>query len=274
MYQKAQGPKVTPSNYFSKENRIHYMGVSQFKSFLECEAAGLAQVRGEYSPFKPDAMVFGSAVHSWNQHGNLYSFKQEHPELYKKDGNMYAEYAGSKSSSGIQDCIDALKDDELCTIALEGEKEVIMTAELFGVPWKIMIDSYNPSHGMFSDLKTMKSLYDRFWSKENGCYVNFVENYGYDIQMAVYSEVERLAAGRDERLDPHIVAVTKELPPDKAILKGFLPIVDKMLSYVQIHLPRVMDVKEGRAEPIPCNKCAYCRSVKKAQIIDYHELLV
>jgi len=267
-------PQVTANNYFSTDNSKFYMGVSQFKSFMECEAAALAQVNGVYSPFKPDAMIFGSAVHAWNQYGDLSVFKAQHPEMYKKDGTMYAKYAGGSSSSGIEECIEAMECDDLMMTALEGEKEVIMTAELFGTPWKIMIDSYNPKYGMFSDLKTMKSLYDRFWSQENGCYVNFVEHYGYDVQMSVYAEIERINAKRIERLDPHIVVITKESPPDKAVLKGFTPIIDERLAYVQIHLPRILDVKSGKVEPEHCGRCEYCRGVKKASIIDYHELLV
>ena len=259
--------ELNKSNYFSVEASKEYMGVTQFKSFLQCEAAAMAQINGEYSPFKADALLFGSAVHAWNE-GCLAEFKQNNPTLYKKDGTIYAKY------EGIQECIEALINDSLCTLALEGQKEVIMSAELFGVPWKIMIDSYNPEHGMFSDLKTMKGMYDRFWSKEDNCYVNFIENYGYDIQMSVYSEIERLATGRAERLDPHIVVVTKESPPDKAILKGFLPVVDTMLTYVETKMERIKEVKYGGAEPTRCGRCEYCRGTKTAEIMDYHELLV
>jgi predicted nucleic-acid-binding Zn-ribbon protein len=262
---------LTKDNYFSREANEIYMSVSQFKSFVPelggCEAAAMAKIKGEWDPEEKDALLFGKAVHAWND-GALAEFKRNHPDLYKKDGTVYAKFAG------IEDCIEALKNDPVCMVALEGEKERIFTAHMFGVPWKIMIDSYNPNHGMFSDLKVMKSLYDRYWSKAAGCYVNFVEYYGYDIQMAVYTEVERLATGRAERLDPHIVPVTKETPPDKIVLKGFLPVVDKHLAYVGGKMPRIIDVKYNGAEPIMCGRCEYCRGKKKASIMDYHELLV
>jgi len=258
--------KLSKDNYFSTEANKEFMSVSQFKSFLSCELAALAQINGEYDGFSSDSMLFGRAVHAWNE-GSLKEFKQNNPELYKKDGTLYAKYAG------IQDCIETLESDEVCMMALEGEKEVVFTAEMFGTPWKIMIDSYNPDYGMFTDLKVMKSLHDKFWSSENGYYVNFVEHYGYDMQMAVYSEVERIASGREERLEPHIVVVTKESPPDKAVLKGFLDRADIMLAQVAIEMPHILAVKSGEAEPVGCGKCEYCRSVKKAQIIDYRELI-
>lgn len=85
--------------------------------------------------------------------------------------------------------IETLKDDGLCMFALEGEKEVIITAELFGTHWKSKLDVYNPINGRFVDLKTVKSIYDKVWTDEYG-YCSFVEAYGYTIQMAVYAELE------------------------------------------------------------------------------------
>ena len=42
-------------NYFSFENNLTYMGVSQFKSFMNCEAMALAEINGEYQREKSTA---------------------------------------------------------------------------------------------------------------------------------------------------------------------------------------------------------------------------
>ena len=39
---------LTNENYFSKENQLKYMGVSQFKAFEKCPAAAYAEVMGQY----------------------------------------------------------------------------------------------------------------------------------------------------------------------------------------------------------------------------------
>ena len=39
---------LTEENYFSAENNRKYLGSSQFKSFLRCESAALAELNGEY----------------------------------------------------------------------------------------------------------------------------------------------------------------------------------------------------------------------------------
>lgn len=39
---------LTSENYFSAENNMKYMGSSQFKSFMKCEAGTMAELKGEY----------------------------------------------------------------------------------------------------------------------------------------------------------------------------------------------------------------------------------
>jgi hypothetical protein len=84
-----------------------------------------------------------------------------------------------------------------------GKKQIILTAELFGTQWKIKIDSYHPDK--IVDLKVMRSM-ERVMGQ------SFVEHWGYDLQMAIYSAVE----GRE--LATYLAVVTKQDPPDKEII--------------------------------------------------------
>ncbi len=258
--------QLTAENYHSPEVNKEYMSVSMFKMFDACEASAMAKLRGEYNPFQADALLFGQAVHHWNQYGEIDTFIDQHPEMYStRTKSIYAKF------EGIHDCIQALKTDKVCTMALQGQKEVIFTASMFGTPWKIMIDAYNPDYGMFSDLKTMKDIDSKYWDGKR--YVSFVEHYGYDIQMSVYAEVERLATGRLERLEPHIVVVTKQSPPRKKILTGFLQTADEMLIYVEDRMQRILQVKAGQLAPSNCGKCDWCAGQMEAEIVDYREII-
>ena len=58
-------PVVTAENYFSPEMNMAYMGATQFKKFSSCEAAALAEVRGEYAPAASTAMLTGSYVDAY-----------------------------------------------------------------------------------------------------------------------------------------------------------------------------------------------------------------
>lgn len=42
-------PVVTAENYYSPEMNMAYMGSTQFKAFEKCEAAALAELKGEYT---------------------------------------------------------------------------------------------------------------------------------------------------------------------------------------------------------------------------------
>ncbi len=169
--------------------------------------------------------------------------------------------------------IQTLAEDPLIEKVREGQKEVIMIGDLFGTPWKIMIDIYNPSKGVFVDLKTTREISKKYWNEELRVKQNFVEFYDYLLQMSVYAEVERLNRGSDDYLQPHIIAVSKEEIPDKAvILVGTEFIKDKLLE-VETLLPRLIKVKTGQEEPTRCEHCDYCRSTKKIErILHYTEL--
>jgi len=263
--------KLTSENYFSDEANKKYMSVSQFKAFMKCEAAAKAQIDGEYSPFNPDAFLFGSLLHAWNE-GKMEEFIEKHPELYSSrgatKGQLKAEY------QLINKMIKKIENDRVFKFALEGQKEKIFTAELFGVEWKIMIDNYNPEKGYFSDLKTMKSLYEKFWNGSK--YVTFVEHYSYDLQIVIYAEIEKIAYGADDRniLTPYLAVITKEDPPDSMVINGFLKYREEILDYVKSNITRIKAVKEGIIRPTACGKCAYCRGKKETKIVNFDMLKV
>ena len=82
---------LTNENYFSPENQMKYMGVSQFKSFEKCEAAALAEVTGNYERERTTALLVGSYVDAHFE-GTLDIFKAKNPEVFTKKGELRSEY--------------------------------------------------------------------------------------------------------------------------------------------------------------------------------------
>jgi hypothetical protein len=82
---------VNRFNYFTENNNRKYCGSSQFKAFLKCPAQALAELNGEWKREESVALLVGSYVDSWFE-GTLDTFKAEHPEVFKKDGTLKAEY--------------------------------------------------------------------------------------------------------------------------------------------------------------------------------------
>ena len=259
---------LTRANYHSVEANQIYCSKSQHDGFNTCEAATIGRLAGEWVDDKPIAFLVGSYVHAWCE-GTLSDFIAEHPECFKRDGSLKSEFKQA------EEMIRTLEADPFVMHTLDGEKEVIQTAEIDGIPFKSMFDVYVPGKRIV-DLKTTKSIRELQWSAEHGGKVTFIEQYNYFKQVAIYLEVERINAGRPEGdwLDFYMVAVSKEKVPDKEVIN--LTDHDRVgveLAKIKADFPRIKAVKSGRVEPIGCGCCDYCRSVKRiTRAIDYREL--
>lgn len=258
---------LTKDNYYSAEANRAFLSVSQFKGFLPayggCEAKAMAELSEEYVRPQKDAFDEGHYLHAWNE-GTLAEFKASNPDLYASRGAT-----SGQLKANFKHCdrmIKVLQDDSLVMKVLAGEKEVIKTAELFGARWKVMMDSYQNGIA-FADLKAIKDMGDKFWNGQ--IYENFIDHYGYNVQMAVYAEIERRAAGRDNWLLPHMVVVTKQDPPDHEIIYFDYDAIQAGLNIVENNIDRVLAVKSGQAQPNRCEKCDYCRATKKIKTIKH-----
>lgn len=258
--------QLTEDNYYSNEADRIYMSNSQYKSFLECEAAAVAKLNGEWHDEPSDAMLAGSYVHAGID-GTLEKFKETHQEMFKKDGELKAEYRKA------QEMLDVLQADPLAQFVLQGEHEVIVTAWFAGALWKSKLDILNRDRGRFVDIKTVKAIRDKYWDKKYG-WVSFVEAYGYVRQIALYAEVERIASGRKEWLEPLILAVSKEDVPDRELIGIDESRMRMELDEIRENMPRILLVKSGKEDPRRCERCKYCRSTKRlSHVVHYMDLL-
>lgn len=232
---------LTNENYYSREMNCEYMSVSQYKQFMKCEAAAIAQLKGEWEQPKTSALLIGSYVDSWFE-GTLDTFRQENPDIFKRDGYLKADFLLA------EEVIRRVSKDKLFMEYMGGKKQEIRTAELFGANWKIKMDSYHPNDKIV-DLKVMRSM-ERIMGK------SFVEYWGYDLQMAVYAAVE----GGD--LDTYLAVATKQNPIDIEVIEIPKWRRDDLLGEVERNMPRILAVKSGAVQPERCGVCDYCRSTK------------
>lgn len=242
--------QLTNENYFDLEMQKKYFGVSQFKSFEKCEAAALAEVTGNYERERTTALLVGSYVDAHFE-GTLDIFKAKNPEVFTKKGELRSEY---KQAEVV---INRLERDPLFMFYMNGEKQVIMTGEIEGVPVKIKIDSYHPGK-MIVDLKVMKDFQDIY--VEGKGRLNWIEAWSYDIQGAVYQEIVRQNTGL--KLPFFIAAATKEKEPDIDIVEIPQPFLDVALEHFKESIMRYDGIKDGIFEPVRCEKCDYCKMTK------------
>lgn len=246
---------ITKKNYFSQSNNLKYMGSSQFKSFLKCEAAALAEINGEWERPMSTALLVGSYVDSYFE-GTLDEFKAEHPEIFNsRTGELKADY---KQADIIIKIIEA---DPLMMKYMSGKKQVIKTGLIAGVPFKIKMDVYHKGKAIV-DGKVMADFAPKYSTRHERV-VNFAEFWGYDIQAAIYQEIERQHSKTDEKLPFFLAAATKQEIPDKAVIRLPQALIDEQLELVKHYAPRFNDIKKGIIPPTRCESCAYCRATKK-----------
>lgn len=253
---------ITKGNYYSLEADLSTMSVSQYKLFMKCEKQALAKIRGEYKVLESDAFLLGKYVHSWSE-GTLDKFKEENPGLYSSQGKTKGQL---KSTFKVaENMVKALEEDKACMKFLEGDKEVIIQGELFGIKWRGMVDVLNLEKGFFSDLKTTQAIHKKYYGQ------TFIEHYGYVEQMSIYRELIKQQFNLD--LVPYIVAVEKSDNPLKAIIRVDERYTEPKLEEIEYNIERIKSIKEGLEAPIGCNECEYCRKINKVmQILSIEDL--
>ena len=269
--------ELNSSNYFSPEAQMTYMSTSQYKSFAHCEAATMAELRGEFCRPKTTALLVGSYVDAHFE-GTLDIFKAQNPELFKRDGTLKSEYLQAEQ------IINRLEEDELYMLLMSGKKQVIRTGQIAGVPFKIKIDSlidaatvaeiirrfpetepvFGMGDGAIVDQKIMKDMED-VYSEEEMQRVSFVEAWGYTLQGAIYQAVEG-------NMLPFILAVGTKEKNATDIAALYIDDRDLAASLAEIEerVPRFQAIKEGKIEPVRCERCDYCKATKKlSTIVNY-----
>jgi len=250
--------QLTRQNYHSLEAERDYMSRSQYQGFQKCEACQLAKLAGAWTEETSEAFLVGQYVHAWSE-GTRAEFIAEHPGMFTKSGGLRSEYKQADKM------IAMLEADPMAMYMLQGEKEVIFTAEFAGAMWKVMTDVCNQERKRIIDLKTNRNLRETTWSPTLEQRVNFIEQYNYLLQAALYCEIERRASGRPEGewLDYYMVAVSKENVPDKEIIDLRDPERYTIeIERIERRMERVLKVKAGELEPFRCERCDYCRSTR------------
>lgn len=235
--------RLTKSNYYSAEADRKYFSASQVKAMMKCPAAALA----EYERPSSTALLVGSYVDSFFEN-KLDQFKAAHPEILKRDGSLKAEYVKA------DEMIERAMSDQLFREYMRGRKQTIKTGKIGGYPFKIKMDVYRKGERIV-DLKTAKDLKPAYKTGEGT--VTFADLWEWPLQLAIYQAVE------GNQLPCYLAVVTKEDPPDIAVVEIPQHILDAEIERLLEMLPRLDAIKQGIIPAPRCESCAYCRSTKK-----------
>lgn len=253
--------KLTDNNYFSQKANMEYFGASQFKSFLKCEAEALAELRGEIERPASKALMIGSYVDA-HFAGEMEQFTENHPEIFNsRTGELKADYRQADK------LIARAEKDEMFMEYMSGDKQVIMTGEIHGHPFKIKVDSLHDDK--IVDLKCMRDMKPIF---KDGERKTFIDAWQYDIQGYIYQQIVAQNVGIE--LPFYLAVVTKEEHPDLAIIEIPQWRLNSVDAIIDHYIDHFAAVKEGTERPIRCGRCGYCRDTKKlTKVTTYEELM-
>ncbi|RXA58173.1 PD-(D/E)XK nuclease-like domain-containing protein [Limosilactobacillus mucosae] len=261
--------ELTKENYYDLNTLYDYMDKSTFLDFDKCELAALAKINGSWKPTSnPEALLVGNYVHS------ALESDEAHEAFIKENESSILSHSGTskgkpkKAYKQADQMIQALKSDEwFKDHYAPGEKEVIVTGELFGHQWKGKIDSLDLDNGVFYDLKTTADFTKR-WNEESRQREPFIYNGHYELQMAVYQQLIKQTFGK--MCEPVIVGITKQTPPDMQAFDfesdGAKAAMANALEVVKNKQDHFWNVLMGEEAPKACGHCDYCRT--KARLTD------
>lgn len=236
------------------------MSVSQFKDFSGtfgkpgCEACAFSKLNGEWHEEKTTPLLVGGYVDAYYE-GTLDVYKAQNPDIFTK-GSTYKPSELKAPYRQADIIIDMSKEprNKRWNDYLSGEKQVIMTAEIFGAMWKIKMDSYI-ENVCITDLKVIQGIYDTKYVKDSGL-TDFIKYWNYDIQGAIYQKVVELNTGK--KLPFYIAAVTKSDHPQFRLIHIPQIWLDDAISIVEYNLPRILRIKSGEIPADRCERCDYC----------------
>lgn len=240
--------RLTRKNYHIPTTNAAFMSASQFKAFMDCPARAVAEIKCEYVK-ESDAFLQGAFLDAYFEK-RTDEFRAEHPEMFKRDGELKAQF------EKVNEAIAVIEADPVMRKLCRGKQQKIMTGEIGGVPFKIMIDSLHPDKTV--DRKYMKDFSDVC---QDGERMPWWKAYGYQYQAAIYQEIRRQNEGKRVPFD--LVAVSKESVPDKAWVRFSDEYLRNVLDIVECNAPLFQAIKDGLVEAKGCGECEYCRAKKR-----------
>lgn len=269
---------VSSEDYHGYTANLDYLSASQLKAFMDCEMAALAELHEAHERPETTALLVGGYVDAYFAK-QLDRFTENHPEIYKRDGTLKAEYVQANA------IIERINESSLCRHMLGGVSQPVYTGEIDGLPFKGKFDSLLSaaqcdaicelwpgmsqqllmSDGAIVDLKVMRDLGSVY--KPGQGRMSFIEAWRYDLQLAIYQRLE------GHRLPCFIVAATKEDVPDLRLIHLPNYQLDAAWEAARPMAQRVEQIKLGKVKPERCEKCCYCRQTRIIEeAMDYEDL--
>lgn len=272
---------LTNETYYSLEADRLYCSASQYLDFVGrpeipgCEARAMAKLSGEYKEETTKAMLIGSILDClWELDDlditeKLNIIADKFPECVSSRGVTKGELK-NEYKQALELYKRTLQDELFCKF-MSGQKQVIMTGEIEGLPFKIKMDSYIPDVAIV-DLKTTKdaSMKFRTYIQDSGNWETFYRGFAYDVQLAIYREIVRQNTGKTLRA--YLACIDKKPHPMPQIIELSPKLLDEALETVKANVGTIKMLKSGEIKNYcRCGECDYCRDTYKCKVLSSEE---
>lgn len=272
---------LNEETYYTLEADIAFCSASQYLDFIGrpeipgCEARAMAKLNGEYKEETTKAMLIGSILDTlWELNDmpieeKIQIIGDKFPECMSSKGATKGELK-TEYKQALQLYQRTLKDELFCQF-MSGEKQVIMTGEIEGLPFKIKMDSYIPDVAIV-DLKTTQdaSMNYRKYIADSGNWETFYRSFAYDTQLAIYREIVRQNTGKTLRC--YLACIDKKSHPMPQIIELSPKLLDDALATVKRNVGTIKMLKSGEVKNYcRCEECDYCRDTYKCKVLSSEE---
>ncbi|GKT03434.1 hypothetical protein OKN36_09700 [Furfurilactobacillus sp. OKN36] len=254
-------PSLTQANYYEPWTDKAWLSPTFFKKFVACEAEAVAEIKGEYKPDFGTALLQGNFLHSYFESVQAHRafIEANKKKLMTQKGELRADF------TLVEGMITKLEHDDVFNGLYQGEKEVVVTGDVFGTPWKGKIDCLNLDQNYFVDLKTTRDIHKNYGTYRNPH--NFIDEYNYSLQLGVYELLLEEQYGR--KFTPYIVAISKEKTPEAALYKFHENDFEEDYDVIRSYQGQVNKLIAGDERPSRCEHCDYCKLT--SQIDEIHD---
>jgi hypothetical protein len=127
--------KLSNRNYYGPKANREFMSVSQYKAMQKCEAAAMAEIKGEYTPERGRALILGSYVDellTGTAKSQEEFISENRTELYQKSGKPYADIVQADIA------VERVRQQPLMMHYLNGQhQKIIPLGPIFLLQWII-----------------------------------------------------------------------------------------------------------------------------------------
>jgi hypothetical protein len=258
-------------DYYAPENDI-YMSNSQWKHWQECPARAKARfVDHTYSEPVTQSMAIGSLIDA------LLLEPEKESTVLEQYADLLTSKAKGKAGTPLASTLEAYqiaervrRSAQVMAIIERSEKQVEGTFKLAGMQWKYRIDLLDPT-GYIWDLKTTANAVADAYVPRLGMRGNFIAQWQYSRQLALYREAEKQRTGKQNRVGI--------ITADKAMGHVFIMPwslahyhqIDAEIVAIEAAAPEIRAMIDGQTPTWRCEKCQYCAETRTDFIVTYHD---